>query len=85
MYNVFDEKIKYNEVLAMDNSNCNTGTRKFEHLNSYERGIICALLNEGKIFCSFLQKVLAKNMPACFYLVVSILSLFCSLSLDNYI
>lgn len=35
-------------MLAMANSNCNTGTRKFEHLNSYERGIICALLNEGK-------------------------------------
>jgi hypothetical protein len=32
----------------MANSNCNTGTCKFEHLNPYERGIICALLDEGK-------------------------------------
>jgi IS30 family transposase len=32
----------------MANFNCNTGTRKFEHLNSYETGIICVLLNEGK-------------------------------------
>ena len=47
MYNVFDAKTKYSEVLATANTNSNIGKRKFKHLNPYERGKIWALLNEG--------------------------------------
>lgn len=48
MYNVFDAKTKYSEVLAMANTNSNIGKRKFKHLNPYERGKIWPLLNEGR-------------------------------------
>ena len=48
MYNVFDAKIKYSEVLAMANTNSNIGKRKFEHLNPYERGKIWDSLNKGR-------------------------------------
>ena len=39
---------QYNEVLTMVNNNSNINRRTFKHLNAYERGMIKALLKEGK-------------------------------------